>query len=136
MSKYSIKCGGGKTKQAMANECDINSIIAKAVKAGGLPRSEKLALYADVSNVPDYHTAHEIVLRAQAQFQALPSLVRDRFNNEPANFLAFMHDEKNQDEAIELGLIEKPLENKTEIVTEKIEEVKKDDNNPVDKTPA
>ena len=41
-------------------------------------------------------------------FDNLPSDVRNRFNNNPAQLLDFVADPENKEEAIELGLLPKP----------------------------
>lgn len=43
------------------------------------------------------------------QFAAFPSEIRDRFNNDPQNFLKFISVDSNRDEAVRLGLIESPV---------------------------
>jgi len=63
-----------------------------------------VAQYGDVSNVPDYLTAVSVVQRADEMFRALPSVLRSRFDNSPAQYLKFVSDPKNRDEAIALGM--------------------------------
>ena len=55
----------------------------------------------------DYRSAFDQVKRADAAFEALPSMVRKRFNHDPAEFLDFCMDPKNQDELVALGLATK-----------------------------
>lgn len=96
----------GRTKQAFHDECTISKIVERAEKTGDFSRlmDDGRALYGDFSNVPDYQEALNLVARAEEQFAGLSAQVRDRFNNEPAEFLAFMEDPKNASEAIRLGL--------------------------------
>lgn len=101
-----ILVGHSKTKQSHKDECDINKIIAKAVRAGGLPEAPE-GLYGDFSAVPDYMTAIETINRAQEQFEALPAKLRKRLNNDPQEFLAFMADPENRAELEKLGMVHK-----------------------------
>jgi len=47
------------------------------------------------------------LLQAQADFMDLPAKIRQRFNNNPAELIAFLQSPSNVDEAVELGLMEK-----------------------------
>jgi phage internal scaffolding protein len=58
----------------------------------------------DVSNVPQYQDALEIVRQAESSFGQLSANVRDRFGNDPSKFMAFVHDPKNADELRAMGL--------------------------------
>lgn len=83
--RLSITCKGGKTKSAPANDCDINTIIARAKKSGVLPMAQRTAQYADVSNVPDAHTAMCAVKRLtpeQVRAAVLPGEMKPK--GEPA----------------------------------------------------
>lgn len=92
--------------RADADRTDIRAILSRAKRTGGAVgyMTSKQAMYADISEAPDYITALNIVARAQGQFEALPSEVRDRFNNDPGKFLAFANDVKNKEEMIKMGL--------------------------------
>lgn len=95
------------TKQSFVEECDINNILREYSASGQLrhisARAEQ-GMYADLPDQADFQTALNIVLEGQTAFASLPSKVRNRFNNDPAQFLEFMADPANQDEAIRLGL--------------------------------
>lgn len=64
----------------------------------------------------DYVEALDLVAKAETMFSELPSSIRDRFENDPEKFLAFVQDPKNTEEAIKLGLAQPlPLsDNKTD----------------------
>lgn len=97
----------GRTKQADKESCDINYILDRFERTGELPVSSGASgMYGDFADVPDYLESLNIVRSAEAQFMALPAKLRDRFENDPAKFLAFVGDNKNYDEAVKLGLIE------------------------------
>lgn len=101
-----------KTKQAPAKACDIRTILEKHRVTGVLSRARGQAMYGDFTQVPaDYQTAMQIVTDAHDKFAALPARIRDRFDNDPANFVSFFADEKNYDEAVKLGFVQdKPIE--------------------------
>lgn len=103
-----------RTQQSFKEECDINKIVARFKKATGVDLVETLregieAPYMDVSAVPDYRTAFDIVNRAQSIFEALPAILRKRFDNDPAGFLDFVTNPANKDELVSLGLARKSL---------------------------
>jgi len=92
-------------QQHLAAETDINNIMAKYVRTGQFHHvSAKAAQYGDFSEVPDYKTAMEHIMAADALFMELPAKVRDRFNNDPAQFVEFTTDPANIDEVRKLGL--------------------------------
>lgn len=95
------------TKQEFADECDINTIMANFERTGEIYTSQTLVpRYGDFSIVPDYQTAQNLVIEAQASFDSLPSKLRERFHNDPAEFLEFVSDERNVDEMRQLGILE------------------------------
>jgi len=112
--KFALFCEGpSRTKQAFKDACDINHIVKKFMKDGLISHvNSRQGMYADISSVVDYQKAQNLVLKANRLFSELPSELRDRFKNEPQNFLQFMSDPKNKGAAIEMGLLpaEKPAE--------------------------
>lgn len=96
-----------RTKQSFVAECDINNILKQYKKTGIISHINAAAAkgtYQDLPDQVDYQEALNTVIRAEESFATLPSAVRDRFGNDPAEFMAFMADPKNIDEAISLGL--------------------------------
>ena len=49
------------------------------------------------------------VTEARSIFAQLPSELRKRFHNDPAELVVFMSDSANVEEAISLGLMSKPV---------------------------
>lgn len=97
-----------KTEQEHLAACDINNIIKQFSKTGVLTHISANAAkgaYLDLPDPTDFQEAQNIMLEANAAFASLPSKVRDRFENDPARFLTFMADPKNEKEARELGLL-------------------------------
>lgn len=97
------------TQQHFAEEVDINNIVSRALKTGllGDPMSigTRQAIFTDVASIGDYQSNLNKIIAAQNAFMELPADLRSRFNNDPANLLAFLSDVNNKDEAIKLGLI-------------------------------
>lgn len=95
---------------AQAAETDINNIMKKYEKTGVITHiNEAIPQFGDVSKLGDYQACLHQVMQAEQLFSELPARVRERFLNDPAQFIAFMDDEKNLEEAIKLGLaIPKP----------------------------
>lgn len=95
-------------QQSFKDECDINKIIKTYDKTGVINHVNGLqAQYGDFSELKDYHGSYNQILEAQASFDALPAVIRKRFNNDPGELLKFVADEKNVDEMVELGLATK-----------------------------
>ncbi|WNK13452.1 MAG: internal scaffolding protein [Microvirus sp.] len=96
-----------RTKQSFVAECDINNILKQFKATGMLTHvSAKAAQgqYIDLPDDSDFQSALHTVKQGADAFASLPSKLRTRFENDPAKFLEFMADPKNQDEAIALGL--------------------------------
>jgi len=101
--------GSSKTQQQFKDQCDVNKIMAKYQTTGQfLHLSGKQGVFADVSQITDYNQMHQKILDAKNMFGALPSNIRLRFGNDPAQLLAFMQDPQNLEEGIKLGIYEKP----------------------------
>lgn len=96
------------TDQQWKDDCDVNKIVKKYQNTGEfLHRTQKVGRYGDFSEIQDYHGMLDTVLKAQDAFMTLPAEVRARFRNDPGYLLDFLHDPKNLDEAVKLGLMEK-----------------------------
>lgn len=96
-----------RVKQEFAAECDINNILKQYKLTGQIRHiNEKAAqgAYEDLPDPIEFQDAMNLVLVSEASFATLPAHVRDRFGNDPTQFLSFLADPANQDEAIKLGL--------------------------------
>lgn len=93
------------TEQSHKEECDVNNIIQKYDRTGIITHVSKIeARYGDCTGA-DFRAAQDLYLNAQKMFDDLPAHIKKRFNQNAGELLEFMDDEKNRDEAIELGLI-------------------------------
>ena len=94
-----------RTQQHMADECDINLIVKRFEKTGILEHvNEHKGSYGDVADAPSYQEGMNLIIRADAMFMSLPAVVRAKFDNDPATFLAFADDPENHDEMVSMGL--------------------------------
>ena len=94
------------TKQSFAQECDFNAVLAQWERTGVIEHIDaRTPQYADVSELVDYQQALNIVSSAQASFLALPSSIRERFDNNPASLIEFLNNPANTEEARSLGLL-------------------------------
>ena len=101
-------------QQNFKDESDINFIVRQFGLTGELPRQTISPQYGDFTGVLDYHSAVNAVLAAQDEFMDLPAQMRARFDNDPAKLIDFLGNEENRDEAIKLGLIDKPISTSVE----------------------
>lgn len=99
--------GQSMTKQSFTEESDINRIVARATETGFISSmTAKQGLYADVTDVPDFQSAMNVVVAAERRFMELPAQVRERFHNDPAEILEFVKHEHNRAEAERLGFLQ------------------------------
>ncbi|WNK13729.1 MAG: internal scaffolding protein [Microvirus sp.] len=101
----SFPASEGRTKQEFASECDINVIMARYKKTGLLDFVNKNApQYGDVTGF-DFQEAANTVAHGKSMFAELPATIRDRFENDPAQFLEFTSNSDNIQEMASLGLL-------------------------------
>lgn len=96
-----------RVKQEFREECDINNIIKQYKLTGQIQHinaQAKQGAYLDLPDPIDYQESLNAVSQASQAFATLPSHVRDRFDNNPGSFLAFMSNPENYDEVVKLGL--------------------------------
>lgn len=101
------------TRQEFKDECDINRILARYDESPPRPwqgRAPPVLHYGDFAEAPDFLSAQLLVKQAEEQFLSLPATVRDRFGHSAENFLRFVHDPANKDEARKLGLLKAEVE--------------------------
>jgi len=95
------------TKQEFKAECDINNVV-KQFKPHHMQQLLAMNLasgaYTDLPDSYEFQDALHMVKDAESRFMTVPAKVRDRFGQDPAQFLAFLQDSKNIDEARQLGL--------------------------------
>lgn len=97
--------GTSLAKQSMADECDINNIMKQFDKTGLLAHVTTFnGDYAELPSEIDFHQAMTNLTEASAAFESLPAKIRNKFHNNPAEFLEFVHNDENEEALIDLGL--------------------------------
>lgn len=99
------------TSQSYAEDVNIHNIFKRGMNA--IPSNSRKPIYGvDLCSVPDYQKSLQIVADAKNQFAIMPPELREKFHNNPEEFLAFVSDkDKNYDEGLKLGIFteaEKP----------------------------
>lgn len=93
------------TQQCFKDEADINTIMARYQSTGEMPvLNEQPPQYLDASGF-DFQAMQDQVVEAKALFGQLPSILRNRFSNDPALFLDYVRDPDNYPEMRKLGLL-------------------------------
>lgn len=98
------------TQQHFKDQQDINRIVKQYAKTGVASQTTRMPLPEDFVGITDYHTAMNAIKAGDEAFDSLPSKIRERFNNDPAEFVDFCLDEANNEEAAKLGLAYKRFE--------------------------
>lgn len=97
------------TQQQFKDECDINNILQSYAETGTINHiNRRPEMYGDFSQLTDLHESMETVRFANESFNALPAKVRARFDNDPRKLVEFCASGSNLEEAIELGLADRP----------------------------
>ncbi|AXH77042.1 MAG: internal scaffolding protein [Microviridae sp.] len=93
------------TKQCFKDEADINTIMSRYQSTGEMPVINEVApQYLDATGF-DFQVMQDKVVEARNLFSTLPSSLRNRFSNDPAEFLSYVADEANYPEMRKLGLL-------------------------------
>lgn len=100
--------GPTRTKQEFKDECDINNILRQYVTTGTFTHINRRQPQYGYVDGHDFMDAMRIVTEGQNMFADLPSHIRKRFGNDPAEFLAFVQNPDNAAEMASMGLREAP----------------------------
>lgn len=95
------------TVQSEKDNCDINFILSQ-YPAEHVFQDPRLlpgaGVEIDLTGLPTYQEAMNVVVQANHAFASLPAEVRERFSNDPGKFLAAWDDPKLEAEMIRLGV--------------------------------
>lgn len=100
-------CDPSRTQQNFKEECDINTIVERFGLTGHMPDNIRVPEFGDFTGVSDYHSMVNVVREAGESFMELPANIRDRFKNDPGEYVNFCLDSKNRPELESLGLVKK-----------------------------
>lgn len=117
------------TMQNFKDDADINCIISRFETTGVLvdptvPVS-RVPQFGDFSELPSFQEAQNVMVVANNAFNALPAKIRERFGNDPANYFSFVQGLKEgsdeYDEAVRLGIVNKPVNSSNEVPSGSVE---------------
>lgn len=99
--------GGGTiiTKQADADNANINTIMEKWAIHGDVPLNGRTPTYGDFTNAGDFHSALNKIMAAKQDFSELPAYVRRHVDHDAGKFLDMVFDPERRGELEELGLV-------------------------------
>lgn len=93
-----------RAQQHQKDEVDINQIMARYVKTGVIDHVAQYKGQYTENRETDYHSAMNLITRADQMFLDLPSQVREKFSNDPGKFLEFVENPDNHSKLTEMGL--------------------------------
>lgn len=103
-----LDCGPEtKTQQQFKDEVDINTIVERFGVTGEMPEKFNFPTEQDFTETFDFQSAMNVTIQARDEFMKMPAKTRARFQNDPQQFMEFMHDDGNIEEAIRMGLATK-----------------------------
>lgn len=101
------------TQQHHAVGATPREVVNRLVSGAQVNTNQKQPMYIDNYNNLDYQDSLNLVIAVKDKFMHLPAQVRERFKHKPEEFVQFMENDENKEEAIKLGLIpddyEEPL---------------------------
>jgi phage internal scaffolding protein len=101
-----VPVGESLTEQCHKDGCDVMNILSKYALTGDWPsKSPREPSYMDCVGAPDYCEALSIIESATGAFNSFPADFRLKMGNDPKNFLSWIHDPANKEEAQNLGLL-------------------------------
>lgn len=104
---FDLSIEPSKTQQQFLKECDVNEILKKYEKTQTLNHVNSIqGNFGDFSNVTDYQSSLNAVMAAHDSFMGLSADIRSKFGNDPGNLIQFLSDDKNYDQAYQLGLLD------------------------------
>lgn len=100
------------TKQEFKTECDIN-VIMDRYQVMGTPLIDPMTMrsgepmFGDFSEIPNLQDAQNKLIEAENMFMQLPSKIRQKFDNNPIEFVNYCQKQENVGEMRELGILPK-----------------------------
>lgn len=101
------KFSDGMTRQEFAEECDINTIMARYEAGGAVSHVNRQSpVYLDCTLYPGLQAHMDAFREASLAFAALPARVRREFDNDPESFVMYACNPENIERMREWGLAE------------------------------
>lgn len=93
-----------KTEQHHKKSCDLKYIISSLVKRGEHPLNSYVDTgEVDLTQIPDFQQAQEIITHGKSLWHSLSSSVRLNFENDMNKFVDFMSNSDNYEAITEMG---------------------------------
>lgn len=103
-SRISFAHDKGLTEQHHKDSCDMRLILKKYEKTGICEHNAKHAgQYMDYPNAPTFQEAMNVIATATSTFESVPAEIRQKFHNDPAEFLEFIQNSENREEMQKMG---------------------------------
>lgn len=100
--------GESLTHQCFKDQCDFSRIVDTYALTGTLPGNYKQPLYGDFTAFHDYSDVLEHIRKAEESFSNLEPHIRQKFDNDPYQFMAYCEDPKNFEELVRSRLPKEP----------------------------
>lgn len=100
-----------KTLQQFKDEADINVLIARYAKTGFYYNplvqgtAKRVPQFEDFSELGDFREQQQRILDVYRMFEGMPSKIREMFGHNPAAFVDFVGDPKNEAQCVKLGIL-------------------------------
>lgn len=91
-------------KQEFKDDADINSIMRKFQVTGAIDHVANYQGEYGFASPLNLHESMNIITRANSMFEALPSSLRNKFHNDAKQFLEYVQNPDNYEEAKKLGI--------------------------------
>lgn len=95
--------------QSAEQESNINTIVRKFGLTGELPGQVAMPKSGEFHDIPDFHSAMNLIRKTTEEFLKVPADIRARFGNDPQAFMSFVEDDANYEEARRMGLLKADL---------------------------
>lgn len=105
------------TSQQFKDEADVNYLIQRYKATGTFydalntaGRLKRMPQFGDFAGIGDFAEQQAKILEVYDLFNSLPAEMRARFGHNPAAYVEFVGNPANTKQAIEMGLLSKPVE--------------------------
>lgn len=95
-----------KVQKQFAEQCSTEHIVEKFLRGEPVATASKPAVYADLTQVPDFESLQDRLAVLNNWFNDLPSEVRSEFDNDPQKALEELTKPDRMSDAVELGLLD------------------------------
>lgn len=114
-----------KVQKQFAEQCSTEHIVEKFLRGEPVATASKPAVYADLTQVPDFESLQERLAVLNNWFNDLPSEVRSEYGNDPQKALEELTKPGSLEYAVELGLLDPSvLETDADVSKEPVDEGK------------